>query len=291
MINRIGYDISHWQGSVNFQTMKASGGSFVIMKASQGVWEDPKFDENWKAAKGVLPRGSYHYYDNRYPPKEQAQKYFDTIKHDLEGPCVLDLEDRQVGIYSGWRGWYDFLVELERLYPGATIVIYSNFYYIVEMLSVAKVSQRQYFAKFLFWLASYQRDPFNPNYADILCPLPWPDYIILQSGTPVIGPAAGVESLEIDYNIWRGTEEQFQQLFKAASVPPTEGDPMAVSQWYKVTASVLNIRSGPGTSYSDVGDLLLSDVIEVTENIGGWLHIVSIYRGGVRIPEPALAWC
>jgi hypothetical protein len=114
-----GFDISTWQdspsipGVIDFQAMRDYGGRFVIIKAGQGNWKDPDFDVSWKNAKGILPRATYWFYDNRYPPKEQAEKYFEIIKGDLEGMCWLDLEDRQVGIYSGWRGWYDFIVALK----------------------------------------------------------------------------------------------------------------------------------------------------------------------------------
>jgi hypothetical protein len=293
----VGFDVSKWQGRIDFRKMQSGGASFVIVKAGQGNWADPNFAENWKNAKSFLPRASYWYYDNRYPPKEQARKYFDIIRHDLEGMCWLDLEDKNVGLYTGFRNWYDFIEEFKRLYPGARIGIYSGFYYIMEMLGFAKQTEKEYFGKYPLWIANYQPDPFKPNYSSILIPLPWLSYLILQSGTPAIGPEAGVESLEIDYNQFNGDIDRFRQYFSGMTEPPTqpptepEGEPMAVSQWYKVTASVLNIRSGPGTNYSDVGDLLLNDIIEVIETIGGWRKFVATYRGGAEIPTPAAAWC
>jgi GH25 family lysozyme M1 (1,4-beta-N-acetylmuramidase) len=214
------FDVSHWQGKIDFNKMKSYGASAVIMKASQGNWEDDRFAENWKASKGVLPRASYHYYDNRYPPKEQAHAWFEAIQHDLEGMCWLDLEDSQTGLYAGWRAWYDFIAELLAIYPGARIGIYSNFYYIVERLSYATTSQRNYFGQFPLWLASYQIDPFKPRYASILIPQPWLEYLILQSGTPAIGLDAGVESKEIDYNQFNGDPIKFLKFFGAAPAIP-----------------------------------------------------------------------
>jgi hypothetical protein len=300
--NIVGYDISKWQGNVDFAKMKGGGASFVIMKASQGNWTDPKFTENWKAAKGILPRASYHYYDNRYPPDAQARKYFDVIRPDLEGMCWLDLEDRSAGVYAGWKNWFDFLEELKVLYPGVRAGIYSNFFYAVEMLSFATRAQRDYFGQYPLWLANYGTDPFHPAYSSIMVPLPWLECLILQSGTPAIGPDAGVESLEIDYNQFNGDMAKFSQYFKLSSgevitsdpvLPPDEeGNNMSVSQWYKVTSTVtLQIRNGPGVSYDDVGDLRPGDIVEAIETLGGWHHIDSIYRGGQSIPCPAVAWC
>jgi hypothetical protein len=35
----------------------------IIIRAGQNLWEDREFDISWKASKGVLPRGSYWFFD------------------------------------------------------------------------------------------------------------------------------------------------------------------------------------------------------------------------------------
>jgi GH25 family lysozyme M1 (1,4-beta-N-acetylmuramidase) len=286
-----GFDISHWQGVTNFQKMKDGGASFVIMKAGQGNWEDPRFDVNWKAAKGVLPRASYWYFDNRYPPKEQARKYFDIIRGDLDGMCWLDLEDRNTGIYAGWRNWYDFITELKLIYPGVRIGIYSGFYYIVEMLSYATSLQKKYFAQYPLWLANYQPDPFHPNYNSILIPLPWLEYLILQSGTPAIGPEAGVSSKEIDYNQFNGDAAKFRQFFGGdVSTPPEEP---TMEQWKITWDDGARLRSGPGINYTGTAILPDNAVVNVLQvktisageawaqyEDGRWF--ATLYAGSVR---------
>jgi GH25 family lysozyme M1 (1,4-beta-N-acetylmuramidase) len=237
-----GFDVSKWQGSIDFQLMKSYGAKFVVIKAGQGNWPDPSFETNWKNAKGVLPRASYWYLDNRYPPKDQAEKYFEIIKGDLDGMCWLDLEDRQAGLYAGWRSWYDFIERLKALYPGVRLGIYSGFYYIVEMLSYATRAQRQYFEQFPLWLANYGSDPFHPNYSTIMTPLPWLDYLILQSGTPAIGLEVGVGSREVDYNQFNGDLEKFAQYFGGV-VPPVEGQTM--EQYKIIWPDGARLRSTP----------------------------------------------
>jgi GH25 family lysozyme M1 (1,4-beta-N-acetylmuramidase) len=254
-----GFDISTWQdaptipGVIDFQKMRDYGGRFVIIKAGQGNWKDADFDVSWKNAKGILPRASYWFYDNRYPPKEQAEKYFEIIKGDLEGMCWLDLEDRQVGIYSGWRGWYDFIVALKEIYPGAQIGIYSNFFYIVEMFSFATREQREYFGKYPLWLANYGADPFKPDYSRVLIPLPWLEYLILQSGTPAIGLEVGVESHDIDYNQFNGDAAKFEKFFGA---PPIVEPGEIIMARYEATALGDNtrLRSTHDTTFAYIGN-------------------------------------
>ncbi|KAI0716374.1 glycoside hydrolase family 25 protein [Earliella scabrosa] len=58
-----GIDISHYQGSVNFNTVKANGLSFVYIKATEGTtYTDPTFSEHYNGAtKAGLIRGGYHF--------------------------------------------------------------------------------------------------------------------------------------------------------------------------------------------------------------------------------------
>lgn len=65
-------------------------------------------------------------------------------------------------------------------------------------------------------------------------------------------------------------------------------------QYGKVNTGMLNIRSGPGASYADVGDLLLNDHVIATEVTGGWWKLSAVYRGGwngTLVSIPAVAWC
>jgi hypothetical protein len=289
-----GFDVSTWQDApttpavIDFWKMRGYGARFVIVKAGQGNWEDPDFDTSWRNAKGVLPRATYWYYDNRYPPREQAEEYFDIIKNDLEGMCWLDLEDRQVGLYSGWRNWYDFITQLKELYPGVRIGIYSGFYYIVEMLSYATTPQRQYFAQFPLWLANYGPDPFRPNYNTILVPLPWLEYLILQSGTPAIGPLVGVESMEVDYNQFNGDETAFRQYFGGITEPPQEPGEIIMARYEATSIYSMSLRPDHSTANTKIGTIAAGSRMQgdtLWEAPGEqWLYVLSV--NGVSLTQP-----
>jgi GH25 family lysozyme M1 (1,4-beta-N-acetylmuramidase) len=240
------FDVSTWQDApttpvhIDFQKMRDYGAAAVIIRAGQGNWVDPDFPISWQNAKGILPRASYWYYDNRYPPQEQARKYWQIIKYDLEGMCWLDLEDRQAGLYAGWRNWYDFCEELKALYPAVRIGIYTGFYYFWDYVTFATLQQREYFRQYPLWLAWYGKDPFEPNYNTILTPLPWLEYDILQTGTPAIGHDAGVESVEIDLDYFNGDAAKFERFFGAR--PPVQGENMYSGR----TATVAKIWNAIG---------------------------------------------
>lgn len=226
----IGADISYGQGYpphfpvTDFRKMRDYGMRFVVCKASQRNYADPSFEYNWPAARGILPRASYHYYDNTYSAIAQAKVYWDIIRDDLEGICWLDLEDRNEGTYRGWRYWYDWLEAFSLLskLPDDRIGIYTAYYYWLEEMRLANLSQRAYFKKYRLWLADYGlrgSDPLHPNFETKYTPDPWhdEDVVMVQTGTPVIGHDAGVSSWRLDYNIFNGGMDKFNQVFKPVS--------------------------------------------------------------------------
>lgn len=233
-------DISTWQdspmiaGTVDFAKMRDFGFRAVCLRATNGITQDADFDTYRANATGVLPWFAYHYYNNLYDPKQQAQKFFDVLTPNLPSVCVLDLEDKQSG-FRGWRRWYDFLVEFQRLsgLPNHRIWIYTNESYFGEVSGAITETQRNWFARYPLWLASYFADPQHPNYAFVNIPQPWTDIVMLQSGTPPFGLQAGVESREIDYNQFQGDEELFTSIFGGFSAPQTPGE---TSMSYEATA-------------------------------------------------------
>ena len=50
-------------------------------------------------------------------------------------------------------------------------------------------------------------------------------------------------------------------------------------------ASPLNIRSGPGTNYSDIGNLYVGDKLEASESVGGWWKLTKINNAPVAVTE------
>jgi hypothetical protein len=280
----IGFDVSRWQGHIDFNAMKSYGAKFVIIKAGQGNWKDACFDDNWRAAKGLLPRASYFYYDNRYTPAAQALTYWEIIKDDPERIVWLDLEDSGLGNYAGWRKWFDFITHFWNLSGDMQVGIYSNYYYWMEAMTQATQPQKDWFGQFPLWLASYPEDPFNVDHSKILTPYPWPNYLILQSGTPSIGIEAGVESQEIDHNIFM-KDELFGDYFRLTDTPPNEEATMARYTGRAKASATPNVRvrrsypDGQTESAILPGQAFKGDRVEYT-----WMHIIEV--GG----QPITGW-
>ncbi|WP_236790749.1 GH25 family lysozyme [Amycolatopsis sp. GM8] len=106
-----GFDVSHYQGNVDWTGAVASGAKFVYMKATEGTdYTDPQFTANYaNSANAGLARGAYHF---ALPSDSSgaAQATFFLAHgggwvadgHTL--PPVLDIEYNPYGT-ADWAGW------------------------------------------------------------------------------------------------------------------------------------------------------------------------------------------
>ena len=99
-----GVDISHWNGAIDFDKVKASGVEFVIIKAGgsdKGFYTDPMFITNYtKAVAAKLSVGAYYFAGKNFRGVEaglaDAQrciKILDGLK--FEYPIFLDIEAQE----------------------------------------------------------------------------------------------------------------------------------------------------------------------------------------------------
>lgn len=90
-----GIDVSYFQGDIDWQKVDGAGVRFAYIKATEGGDRfDPKFTDNWYAAKKAgLARGAYHVMYWCRPAREQASWFMAHVPKDSDTlPPVLDLE-------------------------------------------------------------------------------------------------------------------------------------------------------------------------------------------------------
>jgi lysozyme len=90
-----GIDVSYWQGNIDWQKVSDARVHFAYIKATEGGDRlDPKFLDNWQAAKRAgVARGAYHVMYWCRPAKEQALWFMLNVPKDSDAlPPVLDLE-------------------------------------------------------------------------------------------------------------------------------------------------------------------------------------------------------
>lgn len=99
-----GVDISHWNGSIDFDKVKASGVEFVIIKAGgsdKGFYTDPMFITNYNKAKAAgLFVGAYYFAGKNFRGVEagfaDAQRFIKILDgFKFEYPIFLDIEAQE----------------------------------------------------------------------------------------------------------------------------------------------------------------------------------------------------
>ena len=90
-----GIDVSKYQGDIDWAQVKASGVKFAYIKATEGGdFVDPKFQQNWNAAKAAgMHRGAYHFVYWCRPWREEMRNFIQTVPNERDSlPPVLDVE-------------------------------------------------------------------------------------------------------------------------------------------------------------------------------------------------------
>lgn len=286
-----GFDVSIYQDNnytpqqIDFVKMREYGASFVVIKAGQGNYADPDFAYNWSEAKKAgLPRSSYFFLDKDFDAREQARKYWSLIKNDMgEGFLFVDFETGS----GDWDTLYNFLQELKTLsgLPSSRIGIYTGYYYWIDNGPTLDASIA-WFKQFVLWLSWYTDYP-----AIVKIPPPWDESLLVlwQKGTPAIGIEAGVESKEIDYNVFNGDAEKFKLIFNSIPVEPPPTGEEVILYYADLKANYnSNVRTVPSLSGAVVsvltGPLTVSIVSEATQADGyNWYKISSPVTGYIAL--------
>ncbi len=90
-----GVDVSHHEGHIRWNQMKAAGISFAFIKATEGGgYVDDMFQANWQGASSVgIAKSAYHFYNFCKTGTEQADNFIKTVpREDGALPMVIDLE-------------------------------------------------------------------------------------------------------------------------------------------------------------------------------------------------------
>ena len=78
-----GIDLSVWQGTVDFNQVKADGKEIVYIRAGEGTQEDTRFAENADGAKGAGLKFGFYFYvtaQNTDQARQQAEYFASLIE-------------------------------------------------------------------------------------------------------------------------------------------------------------------------------------------------------------------
>jgi GH25 family lysozyme M1 (1,4-beta-N-acetylmuramidase) len=251
-----GIDVSHWQGSINWNSVANDGIDFAFTKATEGVdYVDSRFASNMAGAHNAgLLVGGYHfatpYTGGVNDAADEASDYYDAISPYLTDGYlrpVLDFESG-LGTYSKTQltNWvHDFMNAFSSLSGGIVPIIYTGSNY----------ANNAYYSSvnvYDLWLANWPTTPDfnNPPTSDGV----WNGYDLWQySDSEIIG---GINP--VDGDVYFGSVSEMVAQFGINTTPDDHGDDLA-------SATPIAM---PSTTAGVIGSLADVDWFEV--NLTAW---------------------
>jgi lysozyme len=198
-------DISHHNGNVDYQKLKASGIVGVIHKATQGsTGSDPTYVAHRQAAKAAgLLWGAYHFGTDS-DGVQQAVNFLNVVGDTTDTLIALDFESNPTGPSMSLeeaRAFVTHIKEATGRFPG--------FYSGHDIKQALGTSTDAVLRNCWFWLAQYRPTPVVPPN--------WSKWTLWQYTDGALGP----EPKEIpgvgrfDREVFNGTEDELRAFWGA----------------------------------------------------------------------------
>lgn len=229
-------DVSRYQGKINGAQLKAAGFCAIVARCTIGwSYRDPWYKNNLvEAHDNDMLFGAYHvlWPDNNAPVRE-AQWFAENIAPSgLEGPdfIVADLELKQSKTAAQVATQIGLLLPAMEHEIGLKPIIYTGSWFWNGATHLGPATPIGIEKDYALWEAEYlnppawkthwdpQDAPQDPSKPAVLG-RGWTDWAIWQwtsRGRPI-----GVESGNLDYDVYDGTEEEFKQFLGLDSPPLT----------------------------------------------------------------------
>jgi len=206
-----GLDVSYYQGTVDWQKVKASGRSFAFVRVSDGTkYIDNKFDTNWKGTKAAgLLRGAYQFFRPAQSAEAQATIMINAIGQLGAGdlPAVIDVETADGQSSSTITKKIQTWVDMVEAATGKRPIIYaaSGFW--------NTLSGTSQFVDYPLWVANYGAScPSMPK--------TWSNWKFWQYSDR--GKVPGITTGGVDVNVWNGTLADLEAWANPVKMEPME---------------------------------------------------------------------
>ncbi len=192
-----GIDVSHFQGKVDWPTVKDQGVSFAFIKATEGLEHcDTMFYKHWKALKlADIKRGAYHFFKPDLDPALQAHNFMINVSlQNGDLPPVLDMEVTDHAdpeeLVDRMQVWLDLVTRAFNTRP----IIYTNLKAYYRFIAGR-------FDDYPIWIARY-----NDKAPDLGNNRIWNFWQYANSGQ-----IQGIKQ-QVDFNAFNGSYHQLESL-------------------------------------------------------------------------------
>jgi lysozyme len=150
-----GIDLSHYQSTVQWDTVAKQGISFAFVKATEGKQHtDALFRQNWlQMQQHGIKRGAYHFFRPSVNGEVQARNFMESVEMTYgDLPPVLDVETdddlpREVVVreMKEWLYWVELKYSIKP-------IIYTHYKFYNKFIAGE-------FDKYPIWIAKYGGEP------------------------------------------------------------------------------------------------------------------------------------
>jgi lysozyme len=248
-----GLDVSDYQGTVDWTSVKSSGRGFAIARVSDGTGTpDTTFAANWSAMKSAgLVRGAYQFFRASEDPTAQANLVVEGVgalgAGDLAPIADVEVLDGESGatLVANLATWLSVVAAK----TGRTPIIYSDPGFWNALPSTAQ------FDSYTLWVADW--GPSCPS-----TPTPWTSWSLWQYSDT--GTVSGISG-QVDLDRFDGTLAQLQALAGGAGsttdagAPPPATDAGAPTSTCYSTTLAATVAANTCVETDDAGDWVQCD--------------------------------
>jgi lysozyme len=204
-----GIDVSYYNDTIDWDTVKSQGVAFAFIRVSDGLSHfDSQFARNWSEARRVgIKRGVYQLFRPNLDPVAQADLLLENMGQLQPGdlPPVIDVEATggrsPSGVASQVKAWLDHVKSA----LGVSPIIYTGPYFWRDSVGGPSFS-----SDYVLWIAHYGTS----------CPLvpdPWTQWTFHQYDEH--GRMSGLPG-DVDMDLFAGTQADLDALGVGGNPPP-----------------------------------------------------------------------
>jgi len=253
-----GVDASRYDGEVDWKKVYAAGYRFAVIRATVGdYYTDPRFYTHWDGAKnaGMLVSAYHVVVATNYADKQISRYYSVLDKRKSDFPPVLDIERKDSTSKAVNAACIQDCCSQISKNDKRRPIFYTAQYFWKDF-----VTSSPDWSKYDLWVASYSTKPYLPS--------DWTTWKFWQyAETGKVNGMGG--NADVDY--FNGTYADLVKYCGTQATPVVS----TTNLHAKVAVSVLNVRSGPSTSYKIVTKMVQGNTVNVID-IGGtdtWVQL------------------
>jgi lysozyme len=238
-----GIDVSIYQGSINWTSVKNDGVVYAFVRVSDGLNSiDSKFDANWSGSRNAgIYHGAYQFFRPSQDAVAQADLLLSKIGNTIAAddlPPVIDVEATDglsaSTVAAGVHTWVEHVTAA----LGRRPIIYTGKYFWQDNVGNPDETASP------LWHAQYT-SAACPNIADA-----WPNWAIWQYSST--GSVAGISG-NVDMDRWNGDLASLQ-AFLGPPTPPAPCDPVPAAGGIVDDSTTCFVNGGPAVGMRHVTD-------------------------------------